>query len=104
MNFLPLIKTIVWITGGLILLDNFGFDINTILAEKLVFSNIFLAESVLKNYSEMKRSRVKLNVSVKYETPIEKLREIPRIIENAIKEMDGALFDRAHFSTFVYRQ
>lgn len=163
MNFLPLIKTVVWLTSGLILLDNFGFDINTILAglgiggvavalasqavlkdlfnyfviimdrpfvvgnfiaigdttgtvdhigikstrltslsgEKIVFSNTFLVESVLKNYSEMKRRRVVFHVSVKYETSIEKLKEMPRIIEKAISETKGAVYDKAHFSSFA---
>lgn len=159
---LPFIRVVIWSAGFLFVLDNFGFDINTLLAglgiggvavalasqavlrdlfnyfvivtdrpfligdfisvgdyrgtvekigikstriaslsgEKLVFSNTYLVESVVSNFSEMKKRRIVFSVQVKYETPLEKLREIPDIIKTAVEENERAAFDRSHFSSF----
>lgn len=159
---MPFVKVALWSAGLLFVLDNFGFDINTLLAglgiggvavalaaqavlrdlfnyfvivtdrpfvigdfitvgdfkgiverigikstrltsisgEKLIFSNTFLAESVIKNYSEMERRRVVFNIQVKYETQLAKLKEIPDLIKKAIEDTEGSIYDRSHFGSF----
>lgn len=159
---MPFVKIVLWSAGLLFVLDNFGFDINTLLAglgiggvavalaaqavlrdlfnyfvivtdrpfligdfitvgdfkgtverigikstrlisisgERLIFSNTFLAESVIKNYSEMKTRRIVFNIQVKYETQLSKIKEIPGLIKKAVEETEGAIYDRSHFGSF----
>jgi len=68
--------------------------------EEIVFSNKDLTNSRVRNYKRMARRRVVFKIGVVYETPVEKLKEIPVIIENIIRGIEGATFDRAHFVSF----
>jgi len=68
--------------------------------EQLVFSNSDLTNSRVRNYKRMEKRRVVFKIGVVYQTPIEKLKEIPGIIKNAINQIDHTAFDRAHF--FAY--
>lgn len=68
--------------------------------EMLVLSNSDLTDSRLRNYRLMEKRRVLFRIGVTYETPTEKLKEIPKIIENIIKSSPDAVFDRAHFFSF----
>jgi len=66
----------------------------------LVFSNSDLTDSRLRNYKLMERRRVVFKLGVVYQTPLEKLKEIPKIIENIIKTTKDTVFDRAHFFSY----
>ena len=68
--------------------------------EMLVFSNSDLTDSRVRNYKLMEKRRVVFKIGVVYNTPTEKLKEIPRIIESIIKNVKDALFDRAHFFSY----
>ncbi len=68
--------------------------------EMLVFSNSDLTDSRLRNYKLMERRRVVFKLGVVYQTPLEKLKEIPKIIENIIKTTKDTVFDRAHFFSY----
>ncbi|NIT35240.1 MAG: mechanosensitive ion channel [candidate division Zixibacteria bacterium] len=68
--------------------------------EELVFSNADLTDSRVQNYKRMDRRRVAFHIGVTYETPAEKLREIPAIVEKVVEAVDDADFDRAHFYSF----
>jgi small-conductance mechanosensitive channel len=68
--------------------------------EQLVFSNTDLTNSRLKNYKRMERRRVVFQLGVTYQTPLEKLKEIPSIIRNAIERVNDTVFDRAHFFSY----
>lgn len=68
--------------------------------EILVFSNSDLTDSRLRNYRLMEKRRVVFKLGVTYETPTEKLKGIPKIIENIIKNVKDAMFDRAHFFSY----
>ena len=48
----------------------------------------------------MKERRVVFNFGVTYDTPTEKLREIPQIIKKIIEEFEIARLDRVHFKKF----
>jgi len=65
--------------------------------EQLVFSNSDLTDSRLRNYKRMQKRRVVFKLGVTYNTPLAKLKEIPGIIENIIKNTKDTIFDRAHF-------
>jgi small-conductance mechanosensitive channel len=65
--------------------------------EQLIFSNSDLLNSRIHNYKRMLRRRVQFSLRISLQTPIEKLTEIPRLIQDAIASLDGLTFDRAHF-------
>ncbi len=74
--------------------------ISSLSGEQLIFSNSDLTDSRVRNYKKMQRRRVSFKFSVTYQTPVKKLKEIPKIIENIIENIDDAIFDRAHFSSY----
>jgi len=68
--------------------------------EQLIFSNTDLTDSRIKNYKRMEKRRVLFSLGVTYDTPLAKLKEIPKIIERAIKNVKDTTFDRAHFFSY----
>lgn len=68
--------------------------------EMLIFSNSDLTDSRLRNYRLMEKRRVVFKLGVVYETSTERLKEIPKIIENSIKNVKDTMFDRAHFFSY----
>lgn len=76
--------------------------IRTLSGEELVFSNADLTNSRIHNYKKMQRRRILFSVGVTYETPAEKLRQIPGVLKEIVESADDGLvdFDRAHFKEF----
>ena len=68
--------------------------------EQLVFSNSDLTDSRVRNYKRMQKRRVVFKLGVVYGTSLKTLKEIPPIIEKAIKSIKDTVFDRAHFSSY----
>lgn len=68
--------------------------------EQLIFSNKDLTNSRVKNYKRMEKRRVVFKLGVTYETPLEKLKEIPPMVAAVIKNIEETVFDRAHFSSY----
>ena len=68
--------------------------------EQLVFSNTDLLGSRIRNYGRMYERRVVFKLGVTYQTPREKLSQIPIIIREAIAEQDNTRFDRLHFQDY----
>ena len=68
--------------------------------EMLVFSNSDLTDSRLRNYKLMEKRRVVFKIGVVYQTPLNQLQEIPKIIKGIITNTNDAIFDRAHFLSF----
>ena len=74
--------------------------IQTLQGEELVISNKELTESRIHNYKRMEKRRIVFAFGVIYETPAEKLKEIPDIVKNIINSVNLAETDRIHFSKF----
>ncbi len=68
--------------------------------EELVISNKELTESRIHNYKKMKERRIAFSFGVLYETPNNKLRKIPKIIERIITGIDLVRLDRVNFKSF----
>jgi small-conductance mechanosensitive channel len=68
--------------------------------EQLVFSNTDLTNSRIRNYKRMEKRRVLFSLGVVYQTSTEQIKEVPGIIKQAIENVDGTIFDRAHFSSY----
>ncbi len=74
--------------------------IRSISGEELIFSNSDLTNSRVKNFKRMYSRRVVFKIGVTYDTPLEKLKQIPDIIKNIILSIKDTKFDRAHFLSY----
>jgi small-conductance mechanosensitive channel len=68
--------------------------------EQLVLSNADLLKSRIRNYGRMFERRVMFKLGVTYQTPRDKLKQIPLILREAIEAQDRIRFDRAHFQSY----
>jgi small-conductance mechanosensitive channel len=66
--------------------------------EQIVISNSDLLSSRVRNYGRMNERRVVFGTSVTYETSIELIERIPRLIRGIIAAQPGTRFDRCHFA------
>ena len=74
--------------------------LKSITGEQLVFSNNDLLQSRIQNFKRMQERRIVFKLGVTYETPRDRLREIPKVIQEIIEAQDEVRFDRAHFAGF----
>lgn len=68
--------------------------------EMIVMSNGDLLQSRVRNYGLLYERRATFTVGIVYETPRELIREVPGLIEQAIRGQAKTRFDRAHFASF----
>lgn len=68
--------------------------------EQLVVSNTDLTGSRIRNYKTMQQRRVCFTLGVTYDTPNEKLEELPTRIQSIVESTQDASFSRAHFASF----
>lgn len=68
--------------------------------EQIIMSNKDLTDSRVRNYKRMARRRVVFRLGVTYRTPAERLREIPGIVADIFREVEGTALDRVHFFSF----
>ena len=65
--------------------------------EELVISNKNLISTSLRNFKKLKKRRIAFDIKVTYDTSTEKLKKIPEIIANILKDVKLADLDRVHF-------
>jgi len=68
--------------------------------EQLIFSNTDLTDSRIKNYKRMEQRRVLFQFGIIYQTPYDKLQQIPDIVKNIVASVEDTIFDRTHFSSY----
>jgi len=68
--------------------------------ELLVFSNGDLLKSRIRNFQRMQERRVLFTLGVIYQTPPEKLKQIPQWLREAVEAQSRTRFDRAHFKEY----
>lgn len=68
--------------------------------EQIVVSNSDLTSSRIRNYKRMQKRRVVFKLGVTYQTPLERLKEIPVVIKEIITGINDTTFDRSHFSSY----
>jgi small-conductance mechanosensitive channel len=68
--------------------------------EQIIISNANLLSSRVRNYGRMLERRVVFSIRVTFETPAEKLEQIPGLIKAAIAENQDTRFDRSHFAAY----
>jgi len=74
--------------------------VRSLSGEQLVFSNNDLLSSRIHNYKRMQERRIQFNLGVTYNTPYDKLKEIPGMIKEIIVDDPATRFDRCHFSKY----
>lgn len=74
--------------------------VKTLQGEQLVVPNTMLTESEVNNYKKLKERRVFFDIGVTYQTPYEKVKGIPKLVEKCMKGIDLVRFDRAHFREY----
>ena len=68
--------------------------------EQIVMSNGDLLKSRVRNYGLLYERRASFSLNIVYETPVESVREVPALMEAAIRRQPKTRFDRAHFAGF----
>jgi small-conductance mechanosensitive channel len=68
--------------------------------EQIVISNGDLLKSRVRNYGLLYERRGSFTIGIVYETPRETVREVPALIEAAIRAQEKTRFERAHFASF----
>jgi small-conductance mechanosensitive channel len=99
-----------FVIGDFIIVDNYlgtmeyiGLKttrLKSLSGEQLVFSNSDLLTSGIRNFKRMYERRVVFTIEVVYQTPVEKLAAIPKMIREIIEKQEHTRFDRAHFKEY----
>ncbi len=74
--------------------------LTSISGEQLVFSNTDLLSSRIRNYGRMQERRAVFTIGVTYDTPRDKLRKLPELLQKAVESQEKTRFDRSHLKTF----
>ena len=74
--------------------------IRSLSGEQIVMSNTGLLASRIHNFKHLRERRVVFKLSVAYETPADKLAEIPAMLRQIVQAQSRTRFDRAHFCEY----
>lgn len=74
--------------------------LKSVTGEQLIISNTDLTNSRLHNFKRMEKRRSYFMIGVTYQTPSQKLRIVPAIIQKAIESNSKAQFDHVNFASF----
>lgn len=72
--------------------------VRSLSGQQIIFSNSDLLKSRIHNYQRMERRRVVMTIGVEYDTPAEKVEQIPEMMKTIIEKIEGATFARSHLS------
>ncbi|MBD3163879.1 mechanosensitive ion channel [Candidatus Woesearchaeota archaeon] len=68
--------------------------------EELTVSNRELTSTRVHNFKRMQKRRIDFKIGVTYDTPVNKLEKIPKIVEKIISGVKGTELDRVHFKSY----
>jgi small-conductance mechanosensitive channel len=74
--------------------------IRSLSGEQLIFSNGDLLKTRLRNYKRMRERRIVFKFGVTYDTPPEKIEQVPPLVRRLVEAQDKTRFERAHFFAF----
>lgn len=74
--------------------------IQSLQGQELVVSNKELTNTRINNYKKMEKRRIAFNFGVTYNTPVKKLRKIPKMVRSIFDKTDKADIDRVHFKSY----
>ena len=68
--------------------------------EELIISNKELTSAYVRNFRKLQKRRIVFNIGIAYNTPTEKVRKVPVIITDIIKNVKGAAPQFIYFNEF----
>lgn len=74
--------------------------IRTLYGDELVVSNRELTEAKIRNYKKIEQRRQKFTLSIPYNTPLAKLKKIPKIIQSICTKNEWLELDRCYLYSF----
>lgn len=74
--------------------------IRSLSGEQIIFSNADLLKSRIRNYKRMQERRIAFAFGITYETPLDQVEALPRLVRDIIDAQPEVRFDRAHFKSF----
>ncbi len=74
--------------------------IRSLTGEQLVVANADLLGSRVHNYKRMNERRVVFSIGVTYETPADKVEQLPALLKEIVEAREAVRFDRAHFKAY----
>jgi small-conductance mechanosensitive channel len=74
--------------------------ITSMSGEEIIFPNKNLTSGKIKNYKQMKKRRISFEIGLSYETDSKKLRKVPIILEEIIKNEENAEVIFSRFKSF----
>ena len=74
--------------------------IRSLSGEQILCSNTKLLQQTIHNYSRMSERRVVFSLAISFRTTVEKARELPPLIKQAVEAVENTRFDRAHLLMF----
>lgn len=74
--------------------------IRTLQGQQLVVSNKKLTDSSVDNFRRMEKRRIVFGFGIAYETPVEKVKEIPTMIAKISEKIENIKLSRVHFKEF----
>ena len=75
--------------------------IRSLSGEQLIISNTDLVNSRINNYKRMMQRRINFSFGLTYDTPLEKLKKVPGIVEEIINSIDKTEINRVHFAEYA---
>ena len=67
--------------------------------EQIILSNADILKSRVRNFGRLSQQRILATIRVGYDTPIDKLKALPTMLENIVREHSQARFERCHLKT-----
>lgn len=74
--------------------------LRTLSGEQLVVSNTNLTNARVHNFKRMETRRIAFKLGLVYQTPAEKLRQVPELVKEIITSTPDITYDRGHFSGY----
>jgi small-conductance mechanosensitive channel len=74
--------------------------LRSISGEQIIVSNTDILKARVRNFGRMRERRAVFPLGVHYETPVEKLAQIPAMIREIVEAQTNVRFDRCHFLTY----
>jgi small-conductance mechanosensitive channel len=67
--------------------------------EQIILSNADILKSRVRNFGRAQEQRAMATIRVTYDTPIDKLERIPKLVESIVRAQANARFERCHLKT-----
>jgi small-conductance mechanosensitive channel len=74
--------------------------IRSLEGEQIVIGNTDLLKQPVRNYKRMNERRIAFRFGLTYDTPAERVEEVPALVKEAIEADEALRFSRAHFAGF----